>query len=154
MTAGQSVIECPAALRYGWEATMPLPAQRPQEYFRPVLIVEDDYYLAELLSEVLTFDNCVAEIAANGMEALDKVRGAHYEAIICDLMMPRVDGEAFYKEVARLYPYLAHRFLFITGAASTRIGLTDFIYATGNPLLLKPFEPAEFRAALKEVLRR
>ncbi|NQU09482.1 response regulator [bacterium] len=124
------------------------------EYIHPVLIVEDDYRLAELLAEVLTFENCVADIAGNGMEALDKLRTAEYEAIICDLMMPRVDGRAFYEETVRLFPYLQYKFLFITGAAASRSGLTDFIYATGNSLLLKPFEPGDFRTALRELLSR
>lgn len=127
---------------------------RPQEFIRPILIVEDDYLLAELLAEVLTFENCVADIASNGMEALDKLRTTEYEAIICDLMMPRVDGRALYEETVRSYPHLEHKFLFITGALAGRSGLTDFIHPTGNSLLLKPFDPDQFRAALRELLDR
>jgi CheY-like chemotaxis protein len=116
----------------------------PVEYIHRVLVVEDDYQLAELLSEVLTYENCTADIAANGMEALDSLRGADYEVVVCDLMMPRVDGEALYNEAVRQYPYLADKFLFITGNPARRGGLTDFIHRTGNTL----------RAALKELFER
>lgn len=128
--------------------------ERRKEYINRVLVVEDDYELAELLREVLTYENCTAEVASNGMEAMEKLRGADYEAIICDLMMPRVDGEALYNEVTRQYPYLSERFLFITGQAVRKSGLTDFIHRTGNRLLEKPFEVDELRAALKELFHR
>jgi two-component system cell cycle sensor histidine kinase/response regulator CckA len=129
-------------------------SKRPVEYVHRVLVVEDDYQLAELLSEVLTYENCIADIAANGMEAMDMLRGADYEAVICDLMMPRVDGESLYNEVIRQYPYLAEKFIFITGNPGRRAGLADFIYRTGNTLLEKPFEMEQLRTALKELFAR
>jgi CheY-like chemotaxis protein len=128
--------------------------RRPVEYINRVLVVDDDYRLTELLSEVLTYENCTVDIAANGMEALERLRGADYEAVVCDLMMPRVDGESLYNEAVKHYPYLAEKFLFITGNAARKGGLTDFIYRTGNALLEKPFEMEQFRAALKELLSR
>ena len=128
--------------------------KRPVELIHRVLVVEDDHQLSDLLAEVLTFENCTTELASNGMEAIEKLRGADFDGIICDLMMPRVDGEAFYKKVAQEYPYLANRFVFITGQAVHRGGLTDFIYRTGNNLLEKPFEVEQLRAALKELFRR
>jgi CheY-like chemotaxis protein len=128
--------------------------ERPVQLIRHVLIVEDDYELADVLAEVLTHENCVADHAANGMEALSKIRSTHYDAIICDLMMPRVDGQAFFDQVAKDYPYLADQFLFITGQASRQAGLTEFIRRTGNALLEKPFDIQQFRAALQELLSR
>ena len=128
--------------------------ERPVQLIRHVLIVEDDYELADVLAEVLTHENCVPDHAANGMEALSKIRSTHYDAIICDLMMPRVDGQAFYDQVAKDFPYLADQFLFITGQASHKAGLTDFITRTGNTLLEKPFDIEQFRAALRELFVR
>jgi CheY-like chemotaxis protein len=131
-----------------------MPDERPIQLIRHVLVVEDDYELADVLAEVLTHENCVPDHASNGMEALSKLRSTHYDAIICDLMMPRVDGQAFYGQVAKDYPYLANQFLFITGQASRKAGLTDFITRTGNALLEKPFDIDQFRAALQELFVR
>ncbi len=128
--------------------------ERPVQFIRQVLVVEDDYELADVLAEVLTHENCVSEHASNGMEALDKLRTGNFDAIICDVMMPRVDGEAFYLQVAKEFPYLAERFLFITGQAARKAGLTDFIWRTGNTLLEKPFDVEQFRAAMQEVFAR
>jgi two-component system cell cycle sensor histidine kinase/response regulator CckA len=119
-----------------------------------VLIVDDDYELADLLSEVLTFENCAVDLASNGIEAIEKLRGADYEAIICDLMMPRMDGETLYNEATKQFPYLADRFLFITSQAAQRSGFSDFVSRTGNSLLEKPLEVEQLRAALKELFQR
>lgn len=132
---------------------MPDPTQ-PVQVIHHVLIVEDDFEFADVLSEVLTHENCVSEHASNGMEGMSKLCIADFDAIICDLMMPRVDGEAFYSQVARDYPYLSDRFLFITGQAARRAGLSDFVMRTGNSLLEKPFELDQLRAALKELFSR
>jgi CheY-like chemotaxis protein len=135
--------------------TNPSAEQSPSKtIMQRVLVVEDDYELADLLREVLTFENCVADVAANGMEAKDRLRAADFDAVVCDLMMPRIDGQALYEEVAKQYPYLADRFLFITGQASRRGGFSDFIARTGNILLEKPFEIEQLRSALKELMCR
>ena len=128
--------------------------ERSVQLIRHVLVVEDDYELADVLAEVLTHENCVPDHAPNGMEALTKIRSTHFDAVICDLMMPRVDGRAFYDQVAKEYPYLADHFLFITGQASAKAGLTEFISRTGNALLEKPFDIEQFRAALRELFDR
>ena len=126
----------------------------PVQIIRHVLIVEDDFELADVLAEVLTHENCVSEHASNGMEALAKLRATDFDGIICDLMMPRVDGEQFYTQVAKDFPYLADRFLFITGQASRRAGFSDFISRTGNSLLEKPFDIEPLREAMRELFAR
>jgi CheY-like chemotaxis protein len=127
---------------------------QPIQIIRHVLIVDDDYELADLLSEVLTHENCVPDHASNGMEALSKICSTHYDAIVCDLMMPRLDGRAFFNQVVKDYPHLADQILFITGQVSHQAGLTDFIWRSGNTLLEKPFEIEQFRAALQKILAR
>jgi CheY-like chemotaxis protein len=125
-----------------------------RQVMRNILIVEDDYEFADVLTQVLNHENCSTDHACNGMEALDKLRSGSYDAIVCDLMMPRVDGESLYQEVEKTYPYLADRFIFITGQATRMAGLADFIYPTGNTLLEKPFDIEDFRKVLHELFAR
>lgn len=129
-------------------------AEIPKRIMHRVLVVDDDHDLAQLLCEVLTYENCEADVAINGMEAMDNLHAGDYEAILCDLMMPRVDGEALYNDVTRQFPYLADRFLFITGQASHKAGFSDFIYRTGNRLIEKPFDVQELRRAVREIFQR
>jgi CheY-like chemotaxis protein len=121
---------------------------------RRVLVVDDDYDLAQLLREVLTYDNCEVDIATNGMEAMDRLRAEEYDAVICDLMMPRIDGEVLYHDVVRQFPFLANRFIFVTGQASRKAGFSDFVERTGNHLIEKPFDLPAFRAAVQDTVQR
>ena len=127
---------------------------RPKRVMHRVLVVDDDHDLAELLREVLTFENCEVDVAGNGMEAMDCLRTGDYEAVLCDLMMPRIDGEVLYNDVVRDYPFLANRFLFITGQPSRKAGFSDFVWRTGNQLIEKPFDIQQLRTAIREVLAR
>jgi two-component system, cell cycle sensor histidine kinase and response regulator CckA len=129
-------------------------AASARQVMHRVLVVDDDYDLALLLREVLTYENCDVEIASNGMEAMDRLRTGDYEAVICDLMMPRVDGEALYNDVVREFPYFADRFLFVTGQASRKAGFSNFVWRTGNHLIEKPFDIHALRAAMRETLER
>ena len=129
-------------------------AKRLEQVMHRVLVVDDDYDLAQLLRDVLTYENCEVEIAGNGMEAMDRLRTGDYEAVICDLMMPRVDGEALYNDVVRAYPHLADRFLFVTGQASRKAGFSDFVTRTGNNLIEKPFDIHELRRFVRELFQR
>jgi two-component system cell cycle sensor histidine kinase/response regulator CckA len=126
----------------------------PKQVMHRVLVVDDDHDLAVLLGEVLTYENCEVDIAANGMEAMDLLRTGDYEAVLCDLMMPRVDGEALYQEVVRDYPHLTERFLFVTGQPSRKAGFSDFVFRTGNALIEKPFEIQQLRLAIREIFQR
>ena len=127
---------------------------RPKHLMGRLLVVDDDHDLAQLLAEVLTRENCVVDTAGNGMEALEQMRATDYDAVICDLFMPHMDGEELHHEVAREFPYLADRFVFITGQLERRGGASDFAVRTGNILLVKPFKVEQLRAALKDVLSR
>jgi two-component system, cell cycle sensor histidine kinase and response regulator CckA len=127
---------------------------QPRQVMHRVLVVDDDHDLAQLLREVLTYDNCEVDIATNGMEAMDHLRTDEYDAVICDLMMPRVDGEVLYNDVVRQYPFLADRFIFVTGQASRKAGFSEFVGRTGNHLIEKPFDLPAFRAAVQETIQR
>ena len=118
----------------------PMPeAPRSKFVMHNVLIVEDDWEFADVLRQVLDHTNCVSEHASNGMEALDKMRSGNYDIIICDLMMPRVDGESFFARggikisVPRRPIYFHHRRRQLDAPV-----LADFIYPTGNVLWKNP----------------
>ena len=128
--------------------------KRQKKVMHRVLVVDDDHDLAVLLGEVLTYENCEVDIAANGMEAMDRLRTSDYDAILCDLMMPRIDGEVLYNDVVRDYPFLANRFLFVTGQASRKAGFSDFVWRTGNELIEKPFDIQQLRTAIREIFLR
>jgi CheY-like chemotaxis protein len=58
-----------------------------------VLVVDDDYDIREALSDVLASEGYSVVTAADGSEALDRLRGGiRPDVMLLDLMMPRVSG--------------------------------------------------------------
>jgi CheY-like chemotaxis protein len=73
----------------------------------PVLIVEDDPDLREMMAQLLILEGFQAHAVANGREALDYLHASDRpEVILLDLMMPVMDGWAF-RRAQRSEPALA-----------------------------------------------
>ena len=72
-----------------------------------VLVVEDEAALGAAVAESLTDAGFVVDRAADGEEAIARVRTRVYDLIICDLKMPRVDGMQFYRMLERDHPEAA-----------------------------------------------
>jgi two-component system, OmpR family, response regulator MprA len=60
-----------------------------------ILVVEDDAAIRELIAEILMGEGYVIDQAANGRDALLRVKRARPDAILLDLMMPVMDGQTF-----------------------------------------------------------
>ena len=116
-----------------------------------VLLVEDERALAAAVSEALTDAGLKVEHAVDGEEALARVRQTQYDAVICDLKMPRVDGMMLYRAIAAATPALARRVIFVTGDVAG----TDaerFLDDTGCRWLAKPFRLGDLLRAVRDTL--
>ena len=109
------------------------------------LVVEDEPALAAAVAEALGDAGFAADRASDGLEALERVRGTHYDLIVCDLKMPRLDGMQFYRELVANDAAMARRIVFVTGdVAGTEA--ERFLEESGCQWLAKPFR-------LKDLLR-
>lgn len=68
---------------------------------RPILVVEDDDAIRELLHDLLTMEGYEVETVDNGIAALQKLNHRLPALILLDLMLPRMDGPTFIKEMER-----------------------------------------------------
>ena len=57
-----------------------------------ILIVEDDLDIQELLQEFLQEAGYKADIAGDGVEAVDMFANTSYDLILLDIMLPKIDG--------------------------------------------------------------
>jgi two-component system NtrC family sensor kinase len=103
-----------------------------------------------LVRAVLEQGPYLVDVARNGFEACDRVRQGTYDAIVCDIFMPSMDGAAFYAALRECDPEQAERVIFVTGAtlsAEKRAWLKQ----TGRPLVHKPFDIEEFERVVDAV---
>lgn len=114
-----------------------------------VLVVDDEPTLLEFLDIYLSEEGYKVERASNGLEALKMTETRNYDGIITDLMMPVMDGLAFYKELKNTSPHLADKVIFISGYAEE--DKISFINKTGRKLLAKPFQITDITSALNDV---
>jgi signal transduction histidine kinase/BarA-like signal transduction histidine kinase len=116
-----------------------------------VLLVEDEKALATAVSDALRDAGLKVDHAGDGQEALARIRSTTYDAIICDLKMPRVDGMTLYRAIAAATPALARRVIFVTGDVAG----TDaerFLEDSGCAWLAKPFRLGELLRVVRETL--
>jgi signal transduction histidine kinase len=131
-------------------STVPPSAQprsaRPRQR---LLIVDDDPVVRESLSRMLSKIFAV-ETATGVSDARRSVSGAHFDAILCDVMMDEGGGEAFYSWLRRERPSSAGRVIFVTG------GVTDeasrrFLDDQEQPVLYKPVDLITVERAVDQV---
>ncbi|MCE9577313.1 MAG: PAS domain S-box protein [Deltaproteobacteria bacterium] len=116
-----------------------------------LLIVDDEPLLADALGRALGEHHACA-IARSATEALDQVRAAEWDAIVCDLQLPDRSGLALAREVLAERPRYRGRFVFITGGAMSAAQATE-IAALGGAMLAKPFNAGDVEAAVQAMLR-
>jgi two-component system, cell cycle sensor histidine kinase and response regulator CckA len=116
-----------------------------------ILVVEDEAALAAAVIEALKDVGYVVEHAADGEEALVKVREHAFDLVVCDLKMPRLDGKAFYRTLAAVAPGLAKRVVFVTGDVAGTDAET-FLEDSGCRWLGKPFRLSDLLRVVKEGL--
>jgi signal transduction histidine kinase/BarA-like signal transduction histidine kinase len=116
-----------------------------------VLVVEDEPALAVAVSEALTDAGFTVDRAGDGEAGLTRLTEAHYDLIVCDLKMPRIDGMQFYRAMAAATPALARRVIFVTGDVAG----TDaerFLEETGCRWLSKPFRLGDLLRSARDTL--
>jgi signal transduction histidine kinase/ActR/RegA family two-component response regulator len=125
---------------------MSAPSSRPTQR---LLVVDDDPIVRESLSRMLSkaFE---VETASGVADARRSVSGAHFDAILCDVMMDEGGGEAFFSWLQRERPSSATRVIFVTG------GVTDeaarrFLDGQAQPVLYKPVDMLTVERAVDEV---
>jgi DNA-binding NarL/FixJ family response regulator len=117
-----------------------------------LLVVDDDPNLVLLVKDYLEFRGYEVVAASNGLEALEVMRRLTPDLIICDVMMPEMDGYTFVQTLRsdRATDWIPVIFLSARGQTADRVrGLN-----TGaDAYLVKPFEPEELVAQVEATLK-
>jgi len=118
---------------------------------RHVLIVEDNVELASTYKELLEVQGYEVSLCPNGAAALKHVMVHPTDAVVCDLQMPRLEGDLLYATIERSQPTLARRFVFITGMAEDE-RFKEFVAHVPSPVLRKPIQVTALLAEVARVM--
>jgi CheY-like chemotaxis protein/HPt (histidine-containing phosphotransfer) domain-containing protein len=115
-----------------------------------VLLAEDSTFNHEIMQNILTKLGCIMDIAMDGEEAVSAVRKAHYDLILMDLRMPRMDGLTAVAAIRRL-PDNQGQIPIIALTADLSEHDKQRFHAQGvHDILIKPIDIVK----LKEAMRR
>ena len=105
---------------------------------RKILLLEDDPAFMEIMTDFLCESGFEVVAVQNGVEGVHKVLASDFEIILCDMMMPTLPGDMFFRAVERMRPHLCERFVFMTGHRGNR-KVNEFVENVNGTILVKPF---------------
>lgn len=121
----------------------------PPAHKKRVLVIDDDQGMVRAYRRLLQHHD--ATVLDSGIDALRLIeRGAAFDVILCDLMMPDFDGVAFYERLEQTAPTLVSRVVFCTGGAFTSRS-RSFLASVSNVVLDKPVDAEKLRLLLGDM---
>ena len=116
-----------------------------------ILVVDDEDNLRDVLVEVLKRDGHEVDSAVDGAEGVRHAQEQRYDLVVTDLRMPNLEGPDLYRVIRERYADNPPRFIFMS--ANTGIEeYATFLAETGEPALEKPFNLADMRQVVLQVL--
>ena len=116
-----------------------------------ILVVDDDRAVRESLRRSLTFNGYSVELAQDGLEALSLITSDRPDALVLDVMMPRLDGLEVCRQLRSSGDDLPILVLTARDSVSERVAGLD---AGADDYLPKPFALEELLARVRALLRR
>jgi two-component system NtrC family sensor kinase len=116
-----------------------------------ILAIDDEELVLRMLQRALAEHELVT--ARDGIEALEILERTYrpFDAVLCDVVMPRMGGTEVWKAVARRWPELVPRFVVVSGGV-----LEDadrrFLYESGVRIVWKPFSLDELRDVVRDAV--
>ena len=118
-----------------------------------ILVIEDDASVLDNLEDILTLENFQVLTAKNGREGVDVALSQLPDLIVCDVMMPEMDGYAVVKCLRDEPATKTIPFIFLT-AKVERLDYREGMESGADDYVTKPFRPQELINAIEVRLAR
>jgi DNA-binding response OmpR family regulator/anti-sigma regulatory factor (Ser/Thr protein kinase) len=118
-----------------------------------VLVIEDEEYLCDNIAAILEFEGFEPITATDGMQGIALARRHLPDLIICDIMMPGIDGYEVLQALRSDPATSTIPFIFLTARAG-REQLRQGMVLGADDYLTKPFNPDELTASVRARLER
>ncbi|MDR6865802.1 DNA-binding response OmpR family regulator [Microbacterium resistens] len=116
-----------------------------------ILLIDDEEAITTALGPFLERSGFAVEIAVDGLRGLASVERRAPDLVVCDVLMPHLDGRGFVRRVRGRSLWLPIILLTQIGESSERSAALD---EGADDYLNKPFDPHELVARIRAVLRR
>ncbi|BAQ65917.1 response regulator transcription factor [Geminocystis sp. NIES-3709] len=116
-----------------------------------ILLVEDDFSLAETLAEALTDQLYTVDIAGDGVLAWDYIKAVDYDLLVLDVMLPRLDGINLCQQLRSQNYQMPILMITARDTISDKIVGLD---AGADDYVIKPVDLGELFARIRALLRR
>lgn len=116
-----------------------------------ILIIDDDVNLREVFTEASMHWPYKTVVVRSGAEALDRLKTSRFDIVVCDLMMPGMDGMTLLKKVKELDSGVL---VIIMTAYATIETAVKAIEAGAYDFIAKPFRLDEFMILIKNACDR
>jgi CheY-like chemotaxis protein len=117
-----------------------------------VLVIDDEPLLGRAVERALSDENQVVVVSDAAAALRRLTAGERYDVVLCDLMMPSMDGLDFHRHLSAVLPDEARRIVFITGGVVTE-RVESFVRHSHNLLLEKPIDLDGLRAMIERRVR-
>jgi PAS domain S-box-containing protein len=119
-----------------------------------ILVVDDDGGIRQSLTEILELDGCAVESAGDGEEALEKLAAGGYDAVLSDVVMPKMDGYDLYTAIRERWPGLPVLMMTAFHYDKDHIIKRSRLEGLSGVIFKKPVDPAKLRATLVETIEK
>jgi DNA-binding LytR/AlgR family response regulator len=120
---------------------------------KKILIIEDEYALRASLRELLEANNYKVFLAEDGLEGVQLAKEVFPDLIICDIMMPRLNGHGVIEELKKDPKLSSVPFIFLT-AKSEITDFRDGMESGADDYITKPFRVASVLKAIETRLQK
>ena len=118
-----------------------------------ILLIEDDESVRIPLGELLSANGYEVTLASGGREGLDVVEDGTPDLILCDIMMPDLDGKVVRETLLRDEETANIPFIFLTAKTSEK-DIREGMALGADDYITKPYEPETLLKAIAARIRR
>jgi DNA-binding response OmpR family regulator len=114
-----------------------------------MLVVDDNADIRKSLAHQFAMEDFEVEQAGDGVEALEKIKTDHFDMVLLDIKMPKMDGKTLLLELKKIgkYPYV----IMLSGVDDLTVA-HECVKLGAKDYIQKPYDPEELLHIVIKVL--